>query len=124
MPFVIILRWFLNNKFSKKSDRLVTLKGENKLDILKILPEDLICISSADNYVEVNYLSNGQLHKKLLRNTLKAMQDEMPDLLKVHRSHLINPMHFKEWKGSNRIALTQIELPISKAYKTKLIDLI
>ncbi len=37
--------------------------------------------------------------------------------MKVHRSHLINPIHFKEWKNSNTVLLTQIEAPVSKNNK-------
>lgn len=123
LPIFIFSRWFLYKKASKKSN-VITLKGGNKLDILKILFEDLICVSSADNYIEVSYLIKGALHKKLLRNTLKSTQNDVPDLLKVHRSHLINPVHFKEWNGSNSIKLTEIEIPVSKNYRAVVMKLI
>ncbi len=124
LPIIIFLRWFLNKKVPNKSENTIILKGDNKLDVLQILPKDLICISSADNYVEVNYLLRGELHKKLLRNTLKGIQNDVPDLLKVHRSHLINPTHFKEWNGSNSILLSEMEIPVSKNYKAALLELI
>ncbi|BAO76719.1 LytTR family DNA-binding domain-containing protein [Winogradskyella sp. PG-2] len=114
----------LNKKITHKFKNTITLKGDNKLDVLKILPEDLVCISSADNYIEVNYLIQDKLHKKLLRNTLKGIQNELPYLLKVHRSHLINPSHFKEWNGSSSIILTEIKVPVSKNYKAALLEVI
>lgn len=119
---IIFSRWFLNNKIPNKSIEKLILTGENKLDILQINPTDLICISSADNYVEVSYLKNGKLQKKLLRSTLKNISEQQSDLLKVHRSHLINPSHFKEWKNSNTLVLTEIEVPISKSYKQAFLD--
>ena len=124
LPIVIFLRWFLNKKIPTKAKDTIILKGDNKLDVLKITAEDLICISSADNYVEVSYLINGKLQKKLLRNTLKGMQNTVPDLLKVHRSHIINPNHFKAWKGSSSIILTEMEIPVSKNYKAALLETI
>lgn len=124
LPIILFLRWFLNKKIPSKINNTITLKGENKLDVLKIVPEDLICISSADNYVEVSYLINGKLQKKLLRNTLKGMQNDVPNLLKVHRSYLINPDHFKEWNGSSSIKLTELEVPVSKNYKAALLEVI
>jgi hypothetical protein len=124
LPIILFSRWFLNKKTPTKAENTIILKGDNKLDVLKIAPEDLICISSADNYVEVSYLINGKLQKKLLRNTLKGMQNDLPNLLKVHRSHLINPSHFKEWNGSSSIVLTEIEVPVSKNYKAALLEVI
>lgn len=123
-PILFFLRWFINKKTTHKKSAIITLKGDNKLDILKILPEDLICISSADNYVEVSYLIRGELQKKLLRHTLKGIQNDVPNLLKIHRSHLINPTHFKEWNGSNSIILTEMEVPVSKNYRAALLQVI
>jgi hypothetical protein len=122
LTIIVLARWFLNNRIQNDTVKKLILTGENKLDILQINPSDLICISSADNYVEVSYLKSGKLQKKLLRSTLKNISEQQSDLLKVHRSHLINPSHFKEWKNSNTLILTEIEVPISKNYKQALIE--
>jgi hypothetical protein len=122
LTILIFARWFLNNRIPNNRIEKIILTGENKLDILQINPSDLICISSADNYVEVSYLKKGTLQKKLLRSTLKNISNQELGLLKVHRSHLINPSHFKEWKNSNTLILTETEVPISKNYKQALIE--
>ena len=99
------------------------MTGENKRDVLRINLSDLVCVSSADNYVEVSYLIGGKLHKKLLRVTLKNIHPQVPSLLKTHRSFLINPSHFKDWKNANTIHLSQIEVPVSKNYKKDVLAL-
>jgi len=123
-PILFLLRRYINKRTTGKRSTLITLKGDNKLDILRISPEDLICISSADNYVEVSYLIRGELQKKLLRHTLKGIQNDVPNLIKIHRSYLINPTHFKEWNGSNSIILTEMEVPVSKNYRATLLEVI
>jgi len=123
LPIIIFAKWFLNKKIVHSAIKKIILKGDNKLDILQIESADLICISSADNYVEVNYLIHNQLNKKLLRTTLKNIELQLPDLLKVHRSHLINPIHFKEWKGAAKILVAGIEVPVSKNYKKDVLTL-
>ncbi len=123
LSILIFARWFLNRKSPKKPIEKIVLTGDNKLDILQINLVDLICISSADNYIEVYYLKDKNLQKKLLRNTLKNIHTNLPNLLKVHRSHLINPIHFKEWKDSKTLSLTQIEVPISKKYKETILTI-
>ncbi len=122
-PIIIFGRWYLTKRSLNKLEGQITLTGENKYDILKIKLSDLICISSADNYVEVAYLANNELQKKLLRNTLKGIHVQKPELVKVHRSHLINPLHFKEWKSSTVLQLTKVEVPISKNYKQEVMAL-
>lgn len=123
LPILLFARWFLNKKAPDLTTEEIMLKGENKLDVLQLKPSDLICISSADNYVEVTYLLNNELRKKLLRTTLKNIHAQEPELVKVHRSHVINPVHFKEWKDSSSIILTQMELPVSKNYKRNILAL-
>ena len=121
-PILILARRYLIRLIPVKEDFLV-IKGENKLDVLKIKKADLVCISNAQNYVEIFYTENGKLRSKLIRSSLRKVQDDFTFLVQIHRSHLINPSHFKSWRNQNTIILTQIELPVSKNYKETLLTL-
>ncbi|WP_234418146.1 LytTR family DNA-binding domain-containing protein [Aquimarina aquimarini] len=96
---------------------ILSIKGDNKLDILKIKKSELISISNAQNYVEIFFINNNELNSKLIRSSLTKMQEDLDFLVRIHRSHLINPSHFKSWKNKNTISLTLMELPVSKKYK-------
>lgn len=121
-PVIVLARRYVIKLIPIKDDVLV-FKGENKLDVLKINKADLVCISNAQNYVEIFYLENDKLHSKLIRSSLKKVQDDFDFLVQIHRSHLINPSHFKSWRNPNTIILTQIELPVSRNYKETLLAL-
>ena len=121
-PVIILARRYLIKLIPIKDD-IVTFTGENKLDILKIKKADLVCISNAQNYVEIFYIENGKLHSKLIRSSLKKILDDFTFLIQIHRSHLINPIHFKSWRNSNTVILTQIELPVSKNFKESVLAL-
>lgn len=121
-PVIILARRYLIKLIPLKDDILI-IRGENKLDILKIKKADLVCISNAQNYVEVFYVENDKLTSKLLRTSLKKLQEDFDFLVQIHRSHLINTAHFKSWRNPNTIMLTQIELPVSKNYKETLLTL-
>lgn len=123
LPILLFSRWYLNNKLVAQGPEKIVLIGDNKLDILQLDLEDIVCVSSAENYVEVNYLVNQVLQKKLLRTTLKKLHLQVPELVKTHRSYLINPIHMKEWKDANTLVLTQKEVPVSKNYKNTLLAL-
>ncbi|NHQ66882.1 LytTR family DNA-binding domain-containing protein, partial [Elizabethkingia miricola] len=66
---------------------------------------------------------DNQLKTKVIRSTLKKVQYDFDFLIQIHRSHLINPSHFKAWKDQNTIFVTQKELPVSKSYKDSLMSL-
>ncbi len=119
---LVILRLYLFQSKRFVHEEKITLRGDNKHDILQIPFSDLVCASSADNYVVINYIEEGKLQKRLLRNTLKGIQDQQSSLLKVHRSHLINPLHFVGWKNSATLILTHVEVPVSKAYKNNVLS--
>nr|WP_262909474.1 LytTR family DNA-binding domain-containing protein [Flavobacterium chungbukense] len=121
-PIIILSRRYLIKLIPIKEDVLI-IRGENRLDILKINKSDLVCISNAQNYVEIFYLENDKLQAKLIRSSLKKVQDDFGFLIQIHRSHLINPIHFKSWRNANTIILTQIELPVSRNYKEALLTL-
>ena len=121
-PILFIARRYVHTLISKNDD-VITLKGANKLDVLKIKPADLVCISNAQNYAEVYYLENDVLKTKLLRSSLKQMEADIDFMIRIHRSHLINPSHFKSWVDGKTVALTQLQLPVAKNYKERLLSL-
>lgn len=121
-PLIVLARIYSIKLIPIKNEN-ITIKGENKLDVLKINKLDLVCVSNSQNYVELYYIQDGKLKKKLIRSSLKKIQTDFDFLVQVHRSHLINPTHFIAWKNQNTISLTQIEIPISKNYKEQIISL-
>lgn len=121
-PIIVLARTYAVKLIPAQDDNII-IRGENKLDILKIRKSDLVCVSNAQNYVEIFFMEESQLKVKLIRSTLKKVQHDFDFLVQVHRSHLINPAHFKTWKNQDTIFLTQIELPVSKNYKEYLLSL-
>lgn len=110
-------------KVSQALNEEVIIRGNNKLDFLKLKKAELVCVSNTQNYVEVFFLEGDKLQSKLIRSTLKKIHHDIDFLIQIHRSHLINPEHFKSWKNSTTILLTQKELPVSKTYKNALLSL-
>ena len=121
-PILVLVRIY-SVKLIPRQDENIVIRGENKLDILKIRKNDLVCVSNSQNYVELFYTEENQIKTKLIRSTLKKVHKDFDFLVQIHRSHLINPTHFKAWKNQDTIFLTQIELPVSKSYKEHLLSL-
>ncbi|MFK7746999.1 MAG: LytTR family DNA-binding domain-containing protein [Kordia sp.] len=132
LPVMIFLRWIMGDKTKLATQSVVTvptivIKGENKAEVLHIKAAELVYIESANNYVKVFYLLEGELKNELFRNKISVLQNEFPFLLKTHRSFLINPTHFLEWKreSSQTILLLKpgvTEIPVSKTFKKALVE--
>ncbi|MBL4662920.1 MAG: LytTR family transcriptional regulator [Flavobacteriaceae bacterium] len=121
VPIVLAGRWaFGKYKNKKLEDQKIEIEGEGAYEGLRLLLTDLIVIKADDNYIEVSYLHNNLLKKQLIRNRLSTVTQAFPDLLQTHRSYLINPYHFRQWKTTNGkvtvLLQNEIEVPVSKTF--------
>ena len=102
--------------------------SESRNENLNLLIADVAFIKSADNYVEIAYMEGSDLKKKLLRNTLKNIEQQIKpysNFIRCHRICIVN-LHFIEklntsynnhWltiKGFNE------QIPVSRQYMLKL----
>lgn len=122
IPILIVGRFAFGKYKNKKTEALkIEIKGEGNYEGLRLFFNDIICIQSSDNYIEVYYLSGNELKKTLIRNKLSVVADEFPELLRTHRSYLINPYHFLQWKTENSklfvVLFHHIEVPVSRTYQ-------
>ncbi|WP_299128665.1 LytTR family DNA-binding domain-containing protein [uncultured Winogradskyella sp.] len=121
LPIIIIGRFALGKYHEKRlEDKKVEIKGEGNYEGLRLLFNDIVSIQSSDNYIEVFYISGKELKKTLIRTKLSAIDDAFSELLRTHRSYVVNPFHFQQWKTENGkhflILNYNIEVPISKTY--------
>ena len=74
----------------------IRFTSENEKEELILQADDFVYLAAAANYDEVYYLKNGVLEKRLLRTTLKRIEDDSSlsnYLLRLHRSYIVNPKH-------------------------------
>ncbi|MDF1572726.1 MAG: LytTR family DNA-binding domain-containing protein [Bacteroidales bacterium] len=102
----------------------VILMSDTQTDKIELLPDDIMLIKSADNYVEIYYKTGDEVEHKLLRNTLKNMQQalrDQPDFRRCHRTCIVNTACIvsltNSYKG-HRIKMLDIdeEIPVSRQY--------
>ncbi len=105
---------------------LLTLSSSNMKEFLTVDPGSLLYLASADNYVEVCRLENGEIKRSLLRNTLseagKELVKQFESARRCHNSFIVNLNRIKSIEGNEagyRIILdgTDSVIPISRKYK-------
>jgi DNA-binding LytR/AlgR family response regulator len=109
-------------------NKSIELISDNNTENLNLLIAELAFIKSADNYVEVVYKEGDTLKKKLLRNTLKNIEQQLrqyTNFIRCHRTCVVN-VHFvdKLTRTYNNHWLVIKEyheqIPVSRQYLLKL----
>jgi hypothetical protein len=111
------------NKPTEK--RLLVFKDENGKIKFSVLPKDLLLLESTDNYVSVFYILENKVQRKLLRNTLKNMEEILKEnsIIRCHRSFMVNISNVdfmqKEGKKLNiKIKHFDKSIPVSEKYSS------
>jgi DNA-binding LytR/AlgR family response regulator len=102
--------------------------SENSGENLYLPVSDVVLVKSADNYVEIGYMEDKNLKKKLIRSTLKNIEQQLkpfPNFIRCHRICIVNTYYIEKlhrqfnnhWltiKGSGE------QVPVSRQYLLKL----
>lgn len=94
----------------------------NTKETLSIDPQDISFIKAHDNYSVIHWQNGGVLQKKILRVTLKELEEQFvgfPYIVRCHRSYLINVNEPFNVVGNTRAAFFEapflpIRIPISR----------
>jgi len=106
---------------------LITLTGNTK-ESIKILPENLLYIEASGNYADVYYRENNETQHKLLRATIKQIEEQVshhPILIRCHRAYIVNTNHILCVSGNTqgyKLTLQHVpkEIPVSRTYMENL----
>lgn len=123
----------LNEALAKRSvlqteeKELLTLTGNTK-EAIELLPYEIHYIEASGNYVEIYYGNKDKIQQKLLRATIKQIEEQLherPELVRCHRAFIVNSNHITRVNGNAqgyRLRLNNItpEIPVSRTYMKSL----
>jgi len=101
-----------------------TFYSDSKNDKLELQAEYVMLIKSADNYVDIVYQDDDEIKHKLLRSTLKNVQQQLskyPEFVRCHRTCIVNSRYIvnltNSYKGHWLKMLDyEEEIPVSRQY--------
>jgi len=109
--------------------RLIVFKDENAKIKFSVQSKDLLLLESTDNYVSVFYILENKVQRKLLRNSLKNMEEMLKEnaIVRCHRSFMVNPANVefmqKDGKKLNiKIRYFDKSIPVSEKYSSPFLD--
>ncbi|HUI28720.1 MAG TPA: LytTR family DNA-binding domain-containing protein [Candidatus Acidoferrales bacterium] len=104
----------------------LTLSSSSLSEVITVDSQSLLYLASADNYVEVYRIENGQMRHSLLRNTLSEAEKQLvrqsPAVRRCHNSYIVNLNRVKTVSGNEagyKIMLEGVDsmIPVSRKYK-------
>jgi len=104
--------------------KLIQFHSETQKDNLELVPDDIIYIRSADNYVDVCFRKEEGITHQLIRTTLKNVLHDLkdfPEFIRCHRTCIANMNYVlnlnNNYKGHYLIMLDIDEyIPVSRQY--------
>jgi DNA-binding LytR/AlgR family response regulator len=98
--------------------------SDNKSDKIDLLPGDILLIKSAENYVEIVYKDNENNKQRLIRTTLRNIEEQLrkyPEFVRCHRTCVVNTKYILKLSSSYQGHKLKIidyndEIPVSRQY--------
>lgn len=123
IPSSIILVYLYYSKPNRTdNEEIVFSSNEKNPEYLRVQVENVIAIASDENYVSVQYLQNNTVKKKLLRNSLTKIEEELDlPFIRTHRSFIVNLMNVENVKGNSQglaLSMKYLDSPVkvSRSY--------
>lgn len=114
---------------STNNEEFITLKGSIR-ESISLKTENIIYIESEGNYVNIYNKQDDKITRRLLRSTIKQMEESLqsyPMFIRCHRAFIVNTNYISNTKGNAQgyqLTLYDIsqEIPVSRTYLKSIED--
>ena len=118
-----------NAQHSGPIKKRLLFKGQYKKDQIRLLEEQILFLTSEDNYVALHYVEQGEHKTHLIRATMGSLLDQVNSelLVRCHRSYVVNISRIKKMrKSASRDVLFLNDydkmFPVSRGYRDELLQ--
>lgn len=116
-------------KLSKTEEIKIILNSKNKAETFKINLNQLICIKSEGNYLNVFYFENDKIISRLIRNSISKIEEQLSKFNKIkrsHRSYIVNLDKVDKMTGNARNFNLHIDdlgfkIPVSRSFPKEIL---
>ena len=116
----------LQNKISLPQEKkLIAIKDENDKVRFSVQANDILLLESTDNYLTVHFISEGEMQRELIRNTMKKMENQLAEtkIMRCHRSFMVNTDNIEMVKNEGKKMKLKVRsfenfIPVSEKYSS------
>lgn len=116
-----------NSIENEQAKEKVILKSDTKKNDLELFVDQLVAITSFGNYLEVFFIEEEKLSKKLIRNAISTVENDLKEaenIIRCHRSHIINLNKVEKVEGNLQgyqvfFKEENLQIPVSRSYTKK-----
>lgn len=108
--------------FKNVSKEKININSDKNVKELQVKPGDIIFVKSDGNYIEVHYKHLESIKRKLIRNTIKRVEDVLPEnhFFRCHNRYIININFITNVKGNARGLYLELDkcaevIPVSRS---------
>ncbi|MBU3917992.1 LytTR family transcriptional regulator DNA-binding domain-containing protein [bacterium] len=113
-----------------KSEEPICLVAETMKESFQLPQNRLICISSEGNYSKIYYQEQGRVEEKLMRMSLKSVEEHLVNFDKIvrcHRFFIVNLQQIASISGNARSFKLHMEdlgfsIPVSRSFPKAIIE--
>jgi hypothetical protein len=107
---------------SSETEELIQINSQLKKESLSFYPSQFIYAESDSNYVNFYLISGDKVQKKVIRNSITDVEQQLaqiPFVVRTHRAFIVNLKKIKSKKGNSlgfrlRLRGTDSEIPVSR----------
>ena len=114
----------IQQRTKKSENQKIKLLSQNNDETIIIELKQLICIKAEGNYLKVFYKIGNEIKSKLIRNSIKNIEENLivsENIIRCHRSYIVNLDKVKRMSGNARNFNLHIEnlgftIPVSRSF--------
>lgn len=122
----------LHEKIEKPVNRdLVNFSDANGKIKFSVQNKDLLLLESTDNYITIYYKSENKIQRKLIRTSLKSIEEYLHgySIIRCHRTYMINISKIESLQKENKQIQLKVEgydnlIPVSRKYISVISEII
>ena len=114
----------IQHRINKIENPTIKLLSQNNDETIIIELKQLVCIKSEGNYLNVFYSTQNEIKSKLIRNSIKNIEEHLAafeNIIRCHRSYIVNLDSVKKMSGNARnfslhIDNLEFTVPVSRSF--------
>ena len=114
----------IKHRVDKNENPEIKLLSQNNDETIIIELKQLICIKAEGNYLKVFFSSDNEIKSKLIRNSIKNIEEDLTvfeNIIRCHRSYIVNLDRVNRMSGNARNFSLHIEnlgftIPVSRSF--------